>query len=960
MSPSCSAFEIFPDYTHVSMFPVNCSTKYWSRILCDTKQTDVKENTQFQQEAYGEYWINNNTVLQRRYMCPSGFQFKINELCMMFLLIEKSNNKVDFKDYLTDDHCSSSNATSFQQIIERENKNIDLFKFQSIGVLYKFVDILEEFYAEGSDVYINGSFFISHMGHYKLAIERGRDSENYYYFWLPPPYYPTYIPCFKAREQAITISADEISWYRCEDGSVIPDVLVCNGKSDCRSSKDEIQCFACSWDVSFCLSCSCSIFHYQCKNGGCVHFDDLCDSTLDCPHGDDETFCQSMKVYPYFNAEIITKSFITDLCDPTIGDLLMCRSKLQCYNSSDICYYDHSDGVMAYCEDGSHIGRGSLCRYIECRKHYKCPHSYCIPVRKVCDGVTDCPVGDDEVQCHTYQCRGHMRCQGVTYCVPPHEICDGISHCPQQEDEKYCQMCPEGCQCKGTAIYCNNVTTLFLNDQFHSPSALILYNSNYVFDAIYNNYFSKLSYIWLLDIKYGLFYSQLEQGVNTPRSFLSVKFLYLNHQGLRVLPPYFIEGPNIIYANLSHNSIQSVQENVFSLTPNIQILSFVSNKLTSLESHFCSGLSLLSHLYLSDNPLIHIAVNVFLENPDLTVIRSEWYMVCCVAFVVRDCKPQNYFVSSCSDLISSDAQVIAIMIQGIIVIVGNVGALILQCVATHGAKSEKYLIVSLIFADLLMGAYLLAIAAVHLTYNAVFYQIVSEWTSSITCITVGLVNFVSSEMSLLILSTLSFFRMISIEKFGGMMHMKSQVKITCACAWVAIVTVGISYTGYLFLQSLEIRNNMCILFGVSHQRNITPLEYIFQVLFICLNLIFLFVIVISMALIFHRVIKSQQLVAQSRGRHEKSQNVRLIRTGIRLLLLLICNVLTWIPFLTVSIVSFCGLNVHDYILQWVVVLGVPICAGTDPILYNLVSLKARITVHETRQNKLSTTRASNF
>ena len=38
------------------------------------------------------------------------------------------------------------------------------------------------------------------------------------------------------------------------------------------------------------------------------------------------------------------------------------------YNSSAICYYDHSGGgVMIYCNDGSHMIWGSPYRFVECR-----------------------------------------------------------------------------------------------------------------------------------------------------------------------------------------------------------------------------------------------------------------------------------------------------------------------------------------------------------------------------------------------------------------------------------------------------------------------------------------------------------------------------------------------------------------------------------------------------------------
>ena len=914
----CSAFELFPDHTHVTLFPVNCSAKYWTKVLCEKQFYNVKENRTYIHEGNGEYLVQNNTLLQREHICPSGFQFIVDEFCVMLQLIDKPDNKQKSFSYLGKDHCKFSNSSSLTSI-NREHRRTD--------ILYTLNDILEEFFAEGSEAYIIDNYLIKYNElHFSYRT----------YLWLPPPHYPTYFPCFKARDKTSVARGGKVPWYMCEDGSVIPDVLVCNGKSDCSISEDEGQCSVCSPGNSF---CSCSMFHYQCEGGGCVLYDHLCDSIVDCPHGDDETFCHGMKVYPYFNGKMIKMSFITDLCDPPEREMLMCRSKLQCYKSSEICHYDHSDGVMAYCEDGSHIGRGSLCHNIECRKHYKCPHSYCIPTRKVCDGVIDCALGDDEAQCAAYKCPGHMRCHGVMYCVPPHEICDGISHCPQQEDEKYCQTCPQGCQCKGTALYCNNVTTLILDNQFQSPSALMLYKSHYIFEKMYN-YFQKFNCVWLLDLKYGLFHSLYGSGLNTSMNFVSVKFLYLNYQGLQALPPYFIEAQNLLYLNLSSNIIQAVKENAFSLMHNIQRLSFVSNKLISLESDFVEELSFLSHLYLSDNPLTHIVANTFSKNPELMVIRSEWYMICCVAFVIKDCQPQKQFVSSCSNLISSNAQRTIVLTQGIIIIICNVGALVVQCVVNKRTKSETYLIVSLIMADWLMGVYLLAMATVDLTYSAIFYQIVSEWTNSMTCIIIGLINYISSEMSLLILSILSFYRMISISKVGGMEFMKSQVKITCVLAWSAIVISGVSYTVYLFNQNMGVRNSMCILLGISDQGFKSTLEYIFQVIFVSMNMIFLAVIIVSMASLFHKVIKSYQLVVRTSGKHAKYQNIRLIHTGLRMLLLLVCNVFTWIPFLAVSIMLLCGLPVHENVLQWVVVIGIPICACTDPILYNLASLRA--------------------
>ena len=92
-----------------------------------------------------------------------------------------------------------------------------------------------------------------------------------------------------------------------------------------------------------------------------MHYDHVCDSFKDCLDGDDEMFCHDESKFPQYNNILIKASLVTDLCDPPFPGMLMCGTKLQCYNSSAICHYDHSDSVMAHCEDGSHLGRGSYC-----------------------------------------------------------------------------------------------------------------------------------------------------------------------------------------------------------------------------------------------------------------------------------------------------------------------------------------------------------------------------------------------------------------------------------------------------------------------------------------------------------------------------------------------------------------------------------------------------------------------
>lgn len=102
---------------------------------------------------------------------------------------------------------------------------------------------------------------------------------------------------------------------------------------------------------------------------------------------------------------------------------------------------------------------------------YQCPDSYCLPMRKVCDGVKDCPLGHDEMQCDNYTCpglsvdqcyarvpfcqynfivichdclcflvTGLFKCKGETRCIVQQDVCDGKVDClKHREDEKYCE-----------------------------------------------------------------------------------------------------------------------------------------------------------------------------------------------------------------------------------------------------------------------------------------------------------------------------------------------------------------------------------------------------------------------------------------------------------------------------------------------------------------------------------------
>ena len=174
-----------------------------------------------------------------------------------------------------------------------------------------------------------------------------------------------------------------------------------------------------------------------------MHYDNFCDEKADCITADDEEYCPLLDV----PMTIVT---------PTQGDssYLACKSGEQFYHQRAICHYDTVHDQMMYCEDGTHLGDVGACHHVACFQTYKCLESYCIPIRKLCDGIIDCPNQEDEHDCRDFACPGHLKCHGQSFCVPTWELCDGTKQCPYGDDEKYCQICPEGCSCSGSVVSC--------------------------------------------------------------------------------------------------------------------------------------------------------------------------------------------------------------------------------------------------------------------------------------------------------------------------------------------------------------------------------------------------------------------------------------------------------------------------------------------------------------------------
>ncbi|CAJ0956680.1 unnamed protein product, partial [Mesorhabditis belari] len=194
-------------------------------------------------------------------------------------------------------------------------------------------------------------------------------------------------------------------------------------------------------DGSACTS-NCKRSDFVCHNTyKCLPFWWKCDGQDDCGNGEDELYhingaCPEFKCDPG-QMQCSQPRIIFSQSDPKVYTT-PAPSNVTCLYSSQIC-----DGVRD-CPLGDDESK-ELCATYECHdSQFKCPNgTKCLPITAVCDGRDDCGDGSDERNCEkvlgdcgpsNFACTNSKSGQ-VERCISRSWICDGEKDCPNGEDE---------------------------------------------------------------------------------------------------------------------------------------------------------------------------------------------------------------------------------------------------------------------------------------------------------------------------------------------------------------------------------------------------------------------------------------------------------------------------------------------------------------------------------------------
>ena len=492
---------------------------------------------------------------------------------------------------------------------------------------------------------------------------------------------------------------------QCDDGSCRAQSIIC------------IWDFQCSWNLCACTTgsnisnsmdycryqclpgiCTCSPLMFQCSTGGCIPYSRVCDNVYNCADSSDE-LCIGRKAVEYrlkntpINLRfLITKSsiwcfgficssglcidvnFVNDLipdCSDAEDESHSLAMKYQgshfycddmqeipcvpehskCFGIMYLCVYDHDIfGHISHCRSGAHLLN---CRYMNCTNMFKCPRSYCIPLRYVCDGKHDCYDGEDENNCHNNICPGYLKCREVEYCIHPTEVCDGHPHCPHEDDEEFCDFlgCPTGCKCLGRGIVCRGEQFTYIPGVPFHDVIYISVVSGYIYSPTYSN-FSSLLRLVILDLS-GSIIINICDGFQKDYTFHgSLHALYLKRNYINYLSPFcFTKLRSLLVIDLQENPLVDIADDAFD-DISLSVLVIRDTLVSSMTGQWIDGFYRLKTLDTRGVKLNQFSDAAVKSLNELETVYTDDPKLCCILRNVGICQDHMSIHLRCSLLLS--------------------------------------------------------------------------------------------------------------------------------------------------------------------------------------------------------------------------------------------------------------------------------------------------------------------
>lgn len=302
---------------------------------------------------------------------------------------------------------------------------------------------------------------------------------------------------------------------------------------------------------------------------------------------------------------------------------------------------------------------------------------------------------------------------------------------------------------------------------------------------------------------------------------------------------------------------------------------------------------------------------------------------------VVTCQPSmvSDTLSSCQYLLAHISLQFFVWFVGSLALIGNIFVIILNCCTKdNNVKVHILLINNLAISDLIMSIYLFIIASANLIYgNGQYGQKSEEWLRNPLCVISCILVTTSSLVSVFLMVVISIDRfMVIVYMFKVQQLSIFATKVITSIIWVvsfafALVPgiFSLNKPGYLRLYTY---NSMCMPSNYKH--------YLYRIWMMSYIFITMIAWIITGSLYVTMFISIRN-TRKAAGKLIPKDSKLL---AIRLSVILLTDLLSWVPYYVVNNFGFVfNGNVDVISLQFVGILALPINSALNPFLYTITS-----------------------
>ena len=588
--------------------------------------------------------------------------------------------------------------------------------------------------------------------------------------------------------------------------------------------------------------------------------------------------------------------------------------------------------------------------------HFKCPGDLlCLPIYAICNDVYDCPGHEDEADCEEFSVPGFYLCRASHLHLHLSHVCDGIGHCSQRDDELFCDWaCPLNCTCYGSAFFC---TSLFPVHQYGElrflegrgslmkpadfASNTMLIHLGLSSCGLTQIGLPRLQNLRNLDLSDNRLYVLNDEDMAAMRGLkeLSLSGNPLRLQSLNSFQPL----SSLTALDLSNLRLPFFNVSLSATFPDVQTLNLSHSGVQSVSRGTFEGLSKLRVLDISGCPFYKFPRRVFKDLQNLAVVYSDNYRLCCPAtlppgFNLKDCHAPSDEVSSCDDLLHSNAYRVLLACFGASSLLGNLLSFVYRVLSRNFSKSRFGVFVThLCVSDFLMGVYLAIIGIADGLYRGSYLWQDEHWRHSILCQIAGVVSLLSSEVSAFIIFLITLDRFLVLQFPFSRCHFSHRsALVACGIVWcggliLAVAPLMPALSHWQYYSQIGI----CIPLPIT-RKTFHGHKYSIGVMVI-LNFI-LFLLIALGQLTIYWSIRTNSMCVSDAVANRKTKDLTIAR---RLLTVATSDFLCWFPIGLLGLLASRGVAVSGEVNVAMAIVVLPLNSTLNPFLYTLNLIQER-------------------